>query len=86
MSWATSFSRGNFTFRHNATAQVSSPGSRGEGNGLRLCLTFCLASIYTSTYAVQIAKANYVRGVYGAFVDDNYKITPKITISGRPAL
>jgi len=43
--------------------------------------SFLLGELYTSTYAVQIAKANYVRGVYGAFVDDNYKITPKITIS-----
>jgi hypothetical protein len=73
------FSRGNFTTLANATAQISSPGTAVKGTGSAFA-DFLLGDLYTTTYAVQIAKANYKRNVEGAYFDDNFKITPKLSI------
>ena len=73
------FSRGNFTFLANATAQISSPGTAVKGTGSAYA-DFLLGQLYTTTYAVQIAKANYKRNVEAAYIDDNFKITPKLSV------
>ena len=73
------FSRGNFTTLANATANISSPGVAAKGTGSAFA-DFLLGDIYTSTYAVQIAQANYKRNVEAAYFDDNYKITPRLSI------
>jgi hypothetical protein len=73
------FSRGSFTTLANATAQISSPGTAVAGTGSAFA-DFMLGDLYTSTYAVQIAKADYKRNVEAAYFDDNYKITPKLSI------
>jgi hypothetical protein len=73
------FSRGNFTTLANATANISSPGVAVKGTGSAFA-DFLLGDIYTSTYAVQIARANYKRNVEAAYFDDNFKITPKLSI------
>ena len=72
------FSRGNFTFLANATAQISSPGKAASGTGSAYA-DFLLGKIYTTTYAVQIAQADYKRNVESAYIDDNFKITPKLS-------
>ena len=72
-------SRGNFVFQANATAQVTSPGVLASGTGSAFA-DFLLGQIDNSTYAVSIANANYVRNVEAGYVDDNYKITPKLSI------
>ena len=73
------FSRGNFTFQANATAKVNSPGVLASGTGSGFA-DFLLGQLWTTTYAVQIAQANYKRNVEAAYIDDNYKITPKLSI------
>jgi hypothetical protein len=73
------FSRGSFTTLANATADISSPGTAVKGTGSAFA-DFLLGDLYTSTYAVQIAQANYKRNVEAAYFDDNYKITPKLSI------
>ncbi len=74
------FSRGSFTTQANATAEASSPGKLVKGTGSAFA-DFLLGQLYTSAYAVQIAQADYKRNVEAAYFDDNYKLTPKVTIS-----
>ena len=73
------FSRGNFVFQPDQTAQVSSPGKlvANTGSGIASLLA---GQLYSVTYAVQIAQANYVRNDESAFVDDNFKLTPKFSL------
>ncbi|MFP5206013.1 MAG: carboxypeptidase regulatory-like domain-containing protein [Acidobacteriota bacterium] len=73
------FSRGSFTFQRDQTAQVTSPGVLAPDTGSALA-SFLVGQLYTSAYAVQIAQAHYVRNVESAFIDDNFKITPKLSL------
>jgi hypothetical protein len=68
------FSRGNFVFQPNATQSPTHTGGDAFAE-------FLLGDLYQSTVAVAIASANYQRNTEAAFVDDTYKITPKITLS-----
>ena len=68
------FSRGNFVFQPNATQSSSHTG----GDAF---VEFLLGDLYQSTVAVAIASANFQRNAEAAFVDDTYKITPKLTLS-----
>ena len=73
-------SRGNFTFLPNATAQVITPGATVAGTGSAFA-DFLLGEIQQDVYAVSVAQANYVRNVEAAYVDDNIKLTPKLTVT-----
>jgi len=73
------FSRGQFSSQPIATAFNSGTGSSPLSGGDALA-DFLLGSLYQSTAAVAVAKANYVRNVQTAFVDDTYKIMPKLSI------
>jgi hypothetical protein len=68
------FSRGNFVFQPNATQSPTHTGGDAFAE-------FLLGDLYQSTVAVAIASANYQRNAEAAFIDDTYKITPKITFS-----
>jgi hypothetical protein len=68
------FSRGLFSFQANATR---SP----QGTGGNAFAEFLLGDIFTSTNAVAIADAKFQRNVYHTFVDDTWKVTPKLTLS-----
>ena len=68
------FSRGQFTFQPNAT---QGPGGTG-GNSFA---DFLLGDLYQSEAAIGIATADFQRNNYSAFVDDTWKVTPKLTIS-----
>jgi hypothetical protein len=72
------FSRGNFTFQANATAQITAPGKAAANTGSAYA-DFLLGKLYTTTYAVQIAQADYKRNVEAAYIDDNFKVTPKLS-------
>ena len=74
------FSRGSFSTQANATAEASSPGKLVKGTGSAFA-DFLLGQLYTSSYAVQIAQADYQRNIEAAYFDDNYKLTPKVTVS-----
>src|ERR1700690_2206986 len=73
-------SRGNFVFQRNATAEVSSPGTLVANTGSGFA-DFLLGDLYSSTYAVSIANANYVLNAEAFYFDDNYKLLPNLTIS-----
>ena len=68
------FSRGNFVFQPNATQSPSHTGGDAFAE-------FLLGDLYQSTVAVAIASANYQRNTEAAFVDDTWRVTPKLTLS-----
>ena len=73
-------SRGAFVFQRNATAEVSSPGTLVANTGSGFA-DFLLGDLYSSTYAVSIANANYELNDEAFYFDDNYKLLPNVTIS-----
>ena len=68
------FLRGQFTFQPNATQSASHTGGDAFAE-------FLLGDMYQSTVAFQDAVANFQRNAFGAFADDTWKITPKLTLS-----
>ncbi|MEK7832618.1 MAG: hypothetical protein AAB401_16115, partial [Acidobacteriota bacterium] len=69
------FSRGVFTFQANATKDPVT------GNGGFSFAEFLLGRIFVSTNAAAIADAKFQRNVLHAFIDDTWKVTPKLTLS-----
>ena len=68
------FSRGNFVFQPNATQSPTHTGGDAFAE-------FLLGDLYQSTVAVAIASATYQRNTEAAFIDDTYRITPRLTLS-----
>ena len=68
------FLRAQFTFQPNATQSASHTGGDAFAD-------FLLGDLYQSTVAFQDAVANFQRNAYAGFVDDTWKITPKLTVS-----
>ena len=68
------FSRGQFTFQPNATQSSSKAGGDAFAD-------FMLGDLYQSAVAVALASANFQRNAEAAFIDDTWKITPKLTLS-----
>ncbi len=79
MSWATSSPAANSPSRPTPPRRSAPLGNWLPETGSAFA-DFLLGQLYTSTYAVQIAQANYMRNVEAAYVDDNYKFTPKLSI------
>ena len=71
------FSRGQFSSQPLTTSLFTGSDLSG-GDSMA---DFLLGNLRQSTVAVAVANANYVRNVEAAYVDDTYKITPKVTIS-----
>ncbi len=75
------FSRGQFGSGPFATAlQSGTPGNATLSQGDALA-DFLLGNLQSSTVAVAVANANYVRKVQSYYFDDTYKILPNLTIS-----
>jgi hypothetical protein len=75
------FSRGQFGAGPFSTAlQSGTPGNATLSQGDSLA-DFLLGSLQSSTVAVAVANANYVRNVQSYYVDDTYKLLPNLTIS-----
>jgi hypothetical protein len=68
------FARGQFTFQPNATQSPTLTGGDTFAD-------FLLGDLYQSEAAVAIANANFQRNVFHAWVDDTWKITPKLTLA-----
>jgi outer membrane receptor protein involved in Fe transport len=66
--------RGGYTFNPNATESPNKTGGDAFAD-------FLLGDIYQSTEALQAANAPNQRNMEVAFVDDTWKITPKLTVS-----
>ncbi len=69
------FSRGVFTFQANATTNPA------NGTGGYSFAEFLLGKLFVSTNAAAVADAKFKRNVFHTFVDDTWKVTPKLTLS-----
>ncbi len=69
------FSRGVFTFQALATRNPA------DSTGGYSFADFLLGRLFQSTNAVAVANAKYQRNVYHAFVDDTWKVLPRLTLS-----
>ncbi len=69
------FSRGQFSTQANTTTMS---GTRTGGDAFA---EFLLGHLYQSTVAVALAQAEYQRNAYHAFVDDTFRVTPKLTLT-----
>ena len=69
------FSRGVFTFQAGATANPA------NGSGGYSFAEFLLGKLFVSTNAAAVADAKFQRNVFHAFVDDTWKVTPRLTLS-----
>lgn len=68
------FARGQFTFQPNATQSAGFTGGDAFAE-------FLLGDLYQSEIAVAIADATFQRNTWSAYVDDTWKVTPKLTLS-----
>ena len=69
------FSRGVFTFQALATRNPA------DNTGGYSFADFLLGNLFQSTNAVAVANAKFQRNVYHMFVDDTWKVLPKLTLS-----
>jgi hypothetical protein len=68
------FARGQFTFQANATLSPTLTGGDTFAD-------FLLGAMYQSEAAVAVANANFQRNMFHAYVDDTWKVTPKLTLA-----
>jgi hypothetical protein len=68
------YSRGQYAFQPNATRSATNTGGDSFAE-------FLLGDIYQATVAVAAANVLFYRNNWAAFVDDTWKITPKLTLS-----
>jgi hypothetical protein len=68
------YSRGQYSFSANATQSAAHTGGDAFAE-------FLLGDVFQSTLAVAAAQANFQRNAEAAFVDDTWKVTPKLTLS-----
>jgi hypothetical protein len=68
------FSRGQFAFQPNSTQSAARTGGDAFAE-------FLLGDVYQSVVAVALASAKFQRNAGAAFIDDTWKVTPKVTLS-----
>lgn len=68
------YTRGQYQFNANATQSATHTGGDAFAE-------FLLADVYESTVAVSAANVLFHRNAESAFVDDTWKVTPKLTLS-----
>jgi hypothetical protein len=74
------YSRGQYSFQANATESAADPVT-GKRTGGYAFADFLLGYPFQSTVAIAAAYATFQRNTEAAFVDDTWKITPKLTLS-----
>jgi hypothetical protein len=68
------YSRGQYSYSANATQSAAHAGGDAFAE-------FLLGDVFQSTVAVAAAQANFQRNNWAAFVDDTWKVTPRLTLS-----
>lgn len=69
------FARGQWTFDQQATGN---PATKANGDAFA---GFLLGNLYQAEAAVAIASAQFRATSFALYVDDTYKVTPKLTLS-----
>ena len=70
------YSRGQYSYQNNATRNAAYAQNTGDAFA-----EFLLGVPFQTNIAVAAAEAHFQRNTYAAFVDDTWKITPKLTLS-----
>lgn len=70
------FARGQFTFTNNATQNLATTGRTGDNFA-----DYLLGETFQAEAAVSIADAKFVATGFAFYVDDTWRITPKVTLS-----
>ena len=68
------YPRGQYSFSANATQSAARTGGDAFAE-------FLLGNIFQSTIALSVAEVKFQRNMEAAFVDDTWKVTPKLTVS-----
>ena len=68
------YTRGQYQFNPNATQSAAHTGGDAFAE-------FLLGDVFQSTVAITVAQAAFQRNTEAAFVDDTWKVTPKLTLS-----
>ncbi|MCU1260791.1 MAG: TonB-dependent receptor, partial [Bryobacterales bacterium] len=69
------FARGQFTFQPNAT---QNPANKTGGDSFA---EFLLGQLYQSEAAVAVGNAKYLQNSFAIYIDDTWKLTPKLTLA-----
>ena len=72
------FPRGQFLFNGQYTNQVTPSGG---GTGGYTGADFLLGDTYDAIIAVSLAKADFRNSEWAAYIDDTWRLTPKLTLS-----
>src|SRR5881296_132175 len=75
------FPRGQFSFQPNTTQTEVLINGRPSRTGGYAFAEFLMGNLYQSTIAAALANGRFQRNVEHAFVDDTWKLTPKLTLS-----
>jgi len=77
------YPRGAYSFNANSTTcQLQSSCPNGKlGSGGDAFAEFLLGAPFQSTVAISAADAKFQRNAEAAFIDDTWKVTPKLTLS-----
>src|SRR5579872_818844 len=70
------YSRGQYSYAANATRNAAYAQNTGDAFA-----EFLLGTPFQTNVAVAAAEAHFQRNAYAAFVDDTWKVTPKLTLS-----
>ncbi len=70
------FARGQFTFQRNATANLNLPGITGDPFA-----DFLLGQTFQAEAAVSIAESEFRNTSFSVYIDDTWKITPRLTVN-----
>src|SRR6202035_3751441 len=68
------YTRGQYSFNANATRSATNTGGDAFAE-------FLLGDVYQATVAVSAAIVLFHRNAEAAFIDDTWKVTPKLTLS-----
>jgi hypothetical protein len=68
------FARGQFTFQANGTQSATATGGDSFAD-------YLLGDMYQSEAAVSVGNAKFRRNVLSFYIDDTWKLTPKITLA-----
>jgi hypothetical protein len=72
------FARGQFTFQRNATVNLAAPSNVITGDPFA---EFLLGEVYQAEAAVSIAEAQFRSTGFALYVDDNWKISQRVTLN-----
>jgi hypothetical protein len=79
-SFGNEYTRGSFTYNGNYTADPTSIGTNKASPGY-IGADFLLGTFDQASMAVSAANTDYTSNEWGLYIDDTWKVTPKLTVT-----